>query len=142
MPQSRTGRDHLEVGGERARRHLEAHLVVALAGAAVGDGVGAVLAGRRDEVLHDDRPRQRRHQRVAALVQRVGLQRGGEEVVGELLAGVDDDRLDRAGGERPLAHGVPVARPSWPTSTRQAITSTPSSSIIQRTATEVSRPPL
>ena len=31
---------------------------------------------------------------------------------------------------------------AWPTSTARAITSTPSSSIIQRTATEVSRPPL
>jgi hypothetical protein len=30
----------------------------------------------------------------------------------------------------------------WPTSTARAITSTPRLSIIQRTATEVSRPPL
>ena len=50
-PTSRTGREHLEVGRERPGRHLEAHLVVALAGAAVGDRVGAVLAGRGDEVL-------------------------------------------------------------------------------------------
>ena len=40
-------RDHLEVGGQRPGRHLEAHLVVALAGAAVGDGVGAVRRGPR-----------------------------------------------------------------------------------------------
>jgi hypothetical protein len=31
---------------------------------------------------------------------------------------------------------------SWPTSTQSAMTSTPISSIIQRTATDVSRPPL
>jgi hypothetical protein len=36
---------HLEVGGERHGRHLEADLVVALAGAPVGDGVGAVEPG-------------------------------------------------------------------------------------------------
>ena len=45
------------------------------------DRVGAVAAGRRDEVLDDHRPRQRRDERVLALVQRVGLQRGHEEVV-------------------------------------------------------------
>ena len=73
-------REHLEVGRERARRHLEAHLVVALAGAAVGDGVGAVLAGGRDQVLGDERPGERRHQRVLALVDGVGLERGRHEV--------------------------------------------------------------
>ena len=65
------GREHVEVGRERPHRHLEAHLVVALAGAAVGDGVGAVLPGGAHEVAHDHRPRQRRHERVLALVERV-----------------------------------------------------------------------
>ena len=37
--------DDLEVGRERPRRHLEADLVVALAGAAVGDAVGTEPAG-------------------------------------------------------------------------------------------------
>ena len=39
-------RDHLDVGLQRVVAELEAHLVVALAGGAVGDGVGAGLRGR------------------------------------------------------------------------------------------------
>ena len=93
----------LEVRGERPRGHLEAHLVVALAGAAVGDGVGAVLAGGGHQVLDDDRSRQRRDQRVLVLVEGVGPQRGTAVVAGELLPAVDHERLDRAGGHRPLA---------------------------------------
>ena len=68
-------REHVEVGRERAHRHLEAHLVVALAGAAVRDGVGAELAGREHEVRGDDRARQRGDERVLALVERVGVDR-------------------------------------------------------------------
>ena len=34
---------------------------------------------------------------------------GRHEVAGELLPAVDDDRLDRAGGQGPAADGVPVA---------------------------------
>ena len=37
------GRDHLDVGLERVIGELEAHLVVALAGRAMGDGIGAGL---------------------------------------------------------------------------------------------------
>ena len=72
---SRTGAMQLQVGREGGDADLEADLVVALAGAAVGDGGGAVLAGGRDEVLDDDRPGQRRDQRVAVHVEGVGLQR-------------------------------------------------------------------
>ena len=55
-------------------------------------GLPRVLDGR----LGDERPAQRREQRVAEPVDRVGLDRGDDEVVGELLARVDDVRLDRA----------------------------------------------
>jgi hypothetical protein len=37
-------RDHLDVGLERVIAELEAHLIVALAGRAVADGIGAGLA--------------------------------------------------------------------------------------------------
>ena len=103
---------------------LEAHLVVALAGAAVGDGVGAVLAGRGDQVLDDHRPRQRRHQRVPALVEGVGPERRAAEVAGELLAAVDDDGLDGAGGRAP-GPARPSQSPPWPTSAATVMTSTP-----------------
>ena len=66
------------------------------------------VAGRLHQVLHDDRAGQGRHQRVAALVHGVGLEGGQHEVLGELLAGVDDDGVDRAGGAGPLADDVPV----------------------------------
>src|SRR5690606_27702024 len=41
-------------------------------------------------------------------VERVGLEGGHAEVGGELLARVDDDRLDRAAVERPLADDLHV----------------------------------
>ena len=63
---------------------------------------GAVLAGGRDEVLDDERPGQRRHQRVAVHVERVGLQRRQAVLVGELVAGVDDLGLDGAAVEGAL----------------------------------------
>src|SRR5712692_1450375 len=64
--------EHFEVGGERAHRYLETHLIVALAGAAVRDGVGAELTRREHQVACNHRPRQRRDERVLAFVQRVG----------------------------------------------------------------------
>ena len=52
---------------------LEADLVVALAGGAVGDGVGLVPAGAVDLGLGDQRPGDGRAQQVLALVDRAGL---------------------------------------------------------------------
>ncbi len=100
--------DALEAGGEGVDAHLEADLVVALAGAAVGDGAGAVLLGGGDQVLDDDRPREGGDQRVLALVQRVGLERREAVLVGELLPGVGDLGLHRTAVQRPLADGVQV----------------------------------
>ena len=73
-------RQHLQIRCQRGESDLEAHLVVALAGAAVRDDAAAVLAGRRHQVLDDQRPADRRHQRVAVHVQRVGLD-GGQAVL-------------------------------------------------------------
>ena len=52
-------------------RDVEADLVVALAGAAVGDRVGALALGDLDEQLRDERPGERGGQRIGALVERV-----------------------------------------------------------------------
>ena len=52
------GRDHLERRVERMHGDVEADLVVALAGAAVGDRFGTFLVGHLDEELGDQRPRQ------------------------------------------------------------------------------------
>ncbi len=75
----------------------------------MGDGVGTVGPGHLDQVLHDDRARQGRYQRVAVLVERVGLQCGADEVTGELLTTIDDDGVN---GARPQGTGLerfPVA---------------------------------
>ena len=79
-----------------------------LPGAAVRHGRRPVPARLGDQVAHDHRPRQRRDERVLALVAGVGLQRRDAELLGHLVAGVDHDGLDRAGGQRPGPDGVPV----------------------------------
>src|SRR3954471_13047751 len=53
-------RDHLQLGRERRDRRLDADLVVALAGAAVGDRVAVVLARVVDGELGDQRAPERR----------------------------------------------------------------------------------
>src|SRR6202035_740552 len=102
------GGEDVEVGGEGADRDLEADLVVAFAGAAVRDGVGAVLEGAGDKVADDDRAGERRDERVLAFVEGVGAQRGEAVLGGELVAGVDDERFDGPGGAGAGADGVPV----------------------------------
>jgi hypothetical protein len=89
-------RDDLELRREREHGRLDAHLVVALAGASVGDRVAAVAAGVLDRELRDERPPERREQRIGQPVDRVGLDRGDDEVAGELLARIDDLGGDRA----------------------------------------------
>jgi hypothetical protein len=81
------GGDALQVRAEGLDAHFEADLVVALAGAAVGNGGGAEFAGGLHQVLDDDRAGDGGHQRVVALVEGVGLQRGHGVLVGELVDG-------------------------------------------------------
>ena len=93
--------DDLEPGIEGVDGDVEPDLVVALAGAAVGDRVGALAAGDLDEELGDQRPGQRGRQRIGALVQRVRLEVRPDEVADEPLLGVDDVGPRRAGADRP-----------------------------------------
>ncbi len=74
----------------------------------MGDGVGTVELGRLHEVLHDHRPGQGGHQRIAVLVQGVGGQGGSAVLRGVLLLGVHDDGLDGSGGPGPLLDDVVV----------------------------------
>ena len=79
------------VGGE-----LEADLVVALAGGAVGDGVGAGRCGDLDEALGDERAGDGGAEEVEALVLGVGAEHREDEVAHEGLAQVlDEDVLGR-----------------------------------------------
>ena len=99
---------HLQIRCQRTESDLEPDLVVALAGAAVRDDAAAVLARRGHQMLDDQRPAQRRHQRVAVHVERVGLDRGQAVLVGELIARVDHDGFDGAAVQRPLPHDLHV----------------------------------
>ena len=85
------GRDDLDVGLERIGRELEPHLVVALAGRAVGDGVGADLARDLDQALGDQRPGDRSAEQIKALVLRVGAEHREHVVAHELLAQILDE---------------------------------------------------
>ena len=95
--------DALQVRAEGLDADLEADLVVALAGAAVGHGGGAEFAGGLDQVLDDHRAGDRGDQRVVALVEGVGLQRGHAVLVGELVARVGHVGLDGAAAQGALA---------------------------------------
>ena len=93
-------RDDGERGVQHEYRGFETHLIVALAGAAVSHVLGAELVGHRHEVLGDERPRERAHERVLVLVHGVGGHGAGEVLVGEGLPHVDDRAADGTGGER------------------------------------------
>src|SRR5690606_23324689 len=102
------GGDALQLGGERGDRDLEADLIVALAGAAVGDGGRAVLLRGLHQVLGDDGAGDRRDVRVGVHVQRVRLEGGHAVLVGELVAGVGDVGLDGAAVQGALADDLEV----------------------------------
>ena len=101
------GSDDLQPGVEGVDRDVEADLVVALAGAAVGDRVRALPVGDLDQQLRDERPRQRGGQGVDALVPGIRLEAGEHEVAHEALTPVHDVC---AGGARASARG-PRCRP-------------------------------
>ncbi len=89
------GRDHLDVRIEGVIGELEAHLVIALAGGAVGHRIGAGRARDLDLALGDQRPGDGCTQKIAALVKGVGPEHGEDEVAHEFLAQIlDMDFLD------------------------------------------------
>ena len=85
------GRDDADRGLERVVGELEAHLIVALAGGAVADGIRAGLPGDVDLGLGDQRPRDRGAEQIDALIQRIGAEHREHIVADELLAQVLDE---------------------------------------------------
>ena len=100
------GRDHPDAGVVRVIPKLEAHLVVALAGGAVGHRVGACLAGDLDLPSGDERPRDRGAEKVDALVNRVGPEHGEHVVAHEGLAQILDADVAHAERLRLGARGL------------------------------------
>ena len=90
------GGDDLHLGGEALDGQLEADLVVALAGAAVGDGVGALRHGDLRQLLADDGPGEGRAQEVG-LVLGVHLHGGDDDLVHHLVHKIRHDELGGAG---------------------------------------------
>ena len=93
------GGDDLEQGVQRLDGQLKAHLVVALAGAAMRDRFRSFLLGDLDHVLGRDGPRKRGAQQVDVLIDRARLH-GGKGILGEkLLPQVHDVGLAGAAGQ-------------------------------------------
>ena len=70
-----------------------------------------------------------------------GVQRGHEDVLGEVVARVDDLDLDCAGGAGAFPDGLVLPGHELADVDRAHTTSTPHCSRIQRTAIDVSSPP-
>ena len=94
LPRSDDG----EVRGESHVGELEAALVVALAGGAMGDGVGLFLEGDFHLGLGDERTRDGGAEIILALVNRVGADHRVDVVFGELLDQIEGVVLGGAGG--------------------------------------------
>jgi len=85
------GRDNADIGLQGVIAELEAHLVIALAGGAMRDGIGAGRARDLDLALGDERAGDRCAQEVFPLVDGVGAEHGEDEVAHEFLAQVLDE---------------------------------------------------
>ena len=88
---------------------LDADLVVALAGAAVGYGGRVLLQGDLRQVSCDEGAAERRGQRVLGLVEGAGLEGGPDVALHKLRPNVLDDGLHRARGHGLLSHLVELS---------------------------------
>ena len=88
----------LKRGVERGDGGLEPHLVVALAGATVGNAGRSVLMGDIHQMGGDERTGKSGEQRVLVLIHGVRRDGPGEVLVSELIGHVDD--LDGDAAER------------------------------------------
>src|SRR5690606_12705371 len=92
------GSDDFDARLERIGAQFETHLVVTLAGGAVGNGVSAGFVGDFDQTLGDQRTGNRSAQQVFAFVDGVGAEHRIDEITHELFAQVVDvDFLDTHG---------------------------------------------
>jgi len=90
-------RDDRHVRRKRLDGKLKTHLIVALAGAAVADGVAAFLLGDFNQTLGNQRTGEGRAQQILALIDGVSLERRPDEVLDKLLAQIFNIKLLRTG---------------------------------------------
>ncbi len=101
-------RDDLDAGLQCIGAQLETHLVVALAGGAVRDGIRAGLVGDVDQALGDQRARDGGAEQVFAFIDGVGAEHREHEIAHEFFAQVVDENVLRLDAElqRLLACGL------------------------------------
>ena len=102
------GGDDLHLGGEALDGQLEPDLVVALAGAAVADGVGALLLGDIHQALGDDGTGKGGAQQIV-LVLGTHHHRGDDHVVHHLVGQVLNVQLGGTGLDGLLLQTVQLA---------------------------------
>ena len=88
-------RDDLDVRVQRIGAQFEAHLVVALAGRAVRDGLCAGLVGDLNQTFGDQRARDRGAEQVFAFIHGVGAEHREHEIAHEFFAQVVDENVFR-----------------------------------------------
>ena len=98
----------LQVRRESRRRDVEAHLVVALAGAPMRDGLRTLAARDLHHHRRDQRPAQRGRERIFLLVDSASLQRRPDEHLEEGKASIGDVSRGRARLQRPSLDRVQV----------------------------------
>ena len=80
------GCDHLQPRGQSGSGQFETHLIVALAGSAMGDGVRPLGFGDLNHAFGDQRSGDAGAEKVLSFINRPRLQDGKDKVAGEFLA--------------------------------------------------------
>ena len=95
------GGDDRDVGVQRIGGELEPDLIVALAGGAVSDCVGAGLVRDLDQTLGDQRAGDRGAEQIVAFVAGVGAHHREHEIAHELFAQIFDEDVGIGNAHRP-----------------------------------------
>ena len=82
------GGNHLDVGRQRGDAEFEADLIIALAGGAVGDGIGAGFAGDFHQTLGNERAGYAGAQKIITLITGIGAHHREDEIAHEFLADI------------------------------------------------------
>ena len=90
------GGDDMHLGGEVLDGQLETNLVVALAGTAVGDGIGAFLQGDVHQALGDAGTGMGGTQQIL-FINGAGLHAGNDEIINVFIGQIGDDALGSTG---------------------------------------------